>query len=240
MARQYQRYIIELFLWCFEDAIKHGNRSIDGVVQYWENRSKKAGESLSGDLGSIAKSCAGDLYDKDELVTSRAWNKKVTSIHARFEYIEEPCDDAAVIACLRMLSGWYWRMLFRQQDDKNKPFYDLGGADRMSMNWFLQWLNKRKSLSVHHLLKDIFSSLIFSQHIRIALARFDGSAQRLRFLIGDAGIEPTVSARQDMAKRKLPWMSDRLAMLAGLLCDCDVLTEREGILHLGRDANDLE
>jgi len=34
MARQYQRYAIELLLWCFEDAVKNGNRSIEAVIEY--------------------------------------------------------------------------------------------------------------------------------------------------------------------------------------------------------------
>jgi hypothetical protein len=42
----YQRYAIELFLWCFEDAISHGNRSVEDVVTYWTQRTKDAGLQL--------------------------------------------------------------------------------------------------------------------------------------------------------------------------------------------------
>jgi hypothetical protein len=155
--------------------------------------------------------------------TSRAWNENVHGGDRRFEYVDEPRDDLAVIHALRMIAGWYWRMVVRQEAAKTKSLMSLGGADRMSMAWFLQWLTERKKLKLRGFLKEIFSSLIFAQHMRIALARFDGTAQRLRFLIGDGGIEPTISARGDLGERALPWMPDRMDTLAGLLCDCDVL-----------------
>jgi hypothetical protein len=117
----------------------------------------------------------------------------------------------------------------------------LGGADRMSITWFLdQWLRPRQALPLRDLLKEIFSGLIFAQHIRIALARFDGTAQRLRFLMGDSGIEPTVSARETLAELGIPWMPDRLETLTALLCDCDVLVSREGTFRPGPAASDVK
>lgn len=59
-------------------------------------------------------------------------------------------------------------------------------------------------------------------------------------MIGDGGIEPTISARNDLGKRDLPWMPDRLDILAGLLCDCDVLTEKEGKHRIGSGAKEIE
>jgi hypothetical protein len=239
MARQYQRYAIELFFWCFEDAIGHGSRSIDDVIEHWATRSKTGGVNLNGTFDILAGKCAGTLLSRDEAQTSKAWNDRVHGGDIRFEHVSEPQDDKAVVHGLRMLAGWYWRMLIRLQDPGIKRFMNLGGADRMSMSWFLQWLGARKAQPVRELLRDIFSGLIFAQHMRIALARFDGSAQRLRFLIGDGGIEPTVSARSDLGKVRLPWMPDRLDMLVALLCDSDVLIDREGKLSLGPAAGKL-
>jgi hypothetical protein len=158
----------------------------------------------------------------------------------RFEYVAEPEDDLAVIHGLSMFAGWYWRMLSRREDTRTKRFMNLGGPDRMSMDWFLKWLTARKDFPLPNLLKDIFSDLIFSQHMRIALARFDGTSQRLRFLIGDGGIEPSVSAKADMGNLYLPWMPDRLDTLAYLLCDCDVLIENEGEFRLGQSAKEIQ
>lgn len=239
MARQYQRYAIELLLWCFEDAINQGNRSIEAVIEYWERRLNSAGAKFDLTYETFARECAGRLLKNDELATSQSWNEKVHGGDERFEYVDEPRDDKAVINALRMIAGWYWRMLVRQQEGRTKNLMSLGGADRMSISWFLQWITERRKLPIHALLKDMFSSLIFAQHMRIALARFDGTAQRLRFLIGDGGIEPTVSARSDLGERDLPWMPDRLDTLAGLLCDCDVLMENDSVLRAGPAANSL-
>ena len=241
MARQYQRYAIELFLWCFEDAIGHGSRSIENVIDHWTKRTHAAGQNLKGTFATIAAEHAGPLSKGDEEMISRAWNQNVHSEHQLFEYVHEPQDDNAVIHGLRMLAGWYWRMLVRQYDEKAKPLMMLGGADRMSMTWFLQWLCDRKNRPLSDLLRDIFSDLIFSQHMRVALARFDGSAQRLRFLVGDGGIEPTESARSDIGNLRLPWMPDRLDTVAGLLCDCDVLVENDDqTFSLGPSAATVE
>jgi hypothetical protein len=236
VARQYQRYAIELFLWCFEDALNAGARSVDEVIARWSDRSARAGTKLDGSFRSILENRAGSLFKEGEFATSQAWNAAVNGADQRFEYIEDPRNDKAVISGFDMLAGWYWRMVVRQQDDKTKELMNLGGSDRMSMGWFINWLRDRQNRPVRELLRDIFSDLIFAQHMRIALARFDGTAQRLRFLLGDSGIEPTVSARADLGKLVLPWMPDRLDTLIALLCDSNVLNVEGEMLSLGSKA----
>ncbi len=236
MARQYQRYAIELFLWCFEDGLLNGCRAVDEVIDHWMNRSKSGGEPLRGTFHDILKTRVGRLLRKDDILTSQAWNDEVPPGDSRFEYVEEPQNDKAVFHGLSMLAGWYWRMLSREQTGTMKELLTLGGSDRMSMSWFLQWLRLRQDRPIRDLLNDIFSDLIFAQHMRIALARFDGTAQRLRFLLGDSGIEPTVSARADLGQVGLPWMPDRLDTLISLLCDCDILTENKDTLGTGSRA----
>ena len=88
-------------------------------------------------------------------------------------------------------------------------------------------------------MRDFFSDLVFAQHMRIALARFDGTSQRLRFALSDNGIEATLSARNDLGKLRLPWMPDRLDSLLGLLCDCDVITADGDLLSRGPAADSL-
>jgi hypothetical protein len=46
------------------------------------------------------------------------------------------------------------------------------------MSWFLKWLGDRKNMPLTTLLKDIFSDLVFAQHMRTGLARCDGADQR--------------------------------------------------------------
>jgi hypothetical protein len=239
MARQYQRYVIELFLWCFEDALKQGSRSVEEVVDYWVDRSTRATSKLDGSFRKVLKACAGPLWKGDDDATSAAWNTQVHGAHDQYEFIENPQDEHAISHGLSMLAGWYWRMLSQQGDAKTTDLMRLGGSDRMSIAWFLRWLTDRRDLPIREFLTEIFSDLIFAQHMRIALARFDGSAQRLRFLLGDTGIEPTTSARADLGQLRLPWMPDRLDTLIGLLCDCDVLNLDAGHLRHGSHAADV-
>lgn len=234
LARQYQRYAIELLLWCFEDALRQGCNSIDLIVDHWIKRSDLNGRGRAKSFGAILQETGGDLFGKSDHLTSLAWNEVVTAADTRFEWIDDPKDDNAVSSCLRMLAAWYWRTLSWRDQAVAKPLFNLGGADRMSMTWFQKWLKKREGQPINVFLRDIFSGLIFGQHMRIALARFDGNAQRIRFMIGDNGVEPTLSAKNDLAKLALPWMPDRLDTLFGLLCDCDVLSETDGFLRPGK------
>jgi len=223
MARQHQRYAIEIFLWVFENGLKEGLHSIEAIVDYWIKRSNSKGNRLKDSFDSILRHKAGSLWKDDDLATSRSWNSEVTRWHSSFEYVEAPKDDFAVCHALEMLAGWYWRMLSRQDDPRMKELMSLGGSDRMGMSWFLGWLKARRKMPMKELLREIFSNLVFSQHMRVALARFDGSSQRLRFLLGERGIEATTSATEDLGDLLLPWMPDRLDTLIDLLCDCDVL-----------------
>ena len=233
LARQYQRYPIELFLWCFETALSKGSRSVEEVIEYWAHRTAKAGDGFRKNFREVLKATAGDLFVADEEATSRAWNAAVHEEDERLEIVDDPKDDMAVLHGLRMFAGWYWRMLIRQENSDTKDLMVMGGSDRMGMAWFLKWLRDRRDRPIRDLLRDIFSDLVFAQHMRIALSRFDGTAQRLRFLLGDSGIEPNVSAQKDFGQLALPWMSDRLYTLTSLLCDCDILEMEDDMLHLG-------
>jgi len=240
MARQYQRYAIELFLWCFETALVDSCHSIDDVVDHWAARSQTAGAALRGTFRDVLQSVAEGMEGPDDMGTSQAWNRQVYPGHERFENVVEPQDDGACVHGLRMFAGWFWRMLTREQDEAYRHLMALGASERIGMGWFMDWLRRRQELPIRSLLSDVFSDLVFSQHMRVALARFDGRAQRLRFILGDNGIEPTRSARADLGKLNLPHMPDRLDTLAGLLCDIDVLTmDGMGRLRLGPRADSV-
>ena len=103
----------------------------------------------------------------------------------------------------------------------------------MSLEWFLRWLEERRRLPVRHLLRDAFEEVVFAQHIKVALSRFDGELQRLRFLLGDSGITPTRSAAAQMGVAPTR-TADRLPALLHLLVDTDVLRSDEtGTLSVG-------
>ncbi len=241
MARQYQRYAIELMLWCFETALVNGCRSIEEAVDYWVTRSHDAGQALPVTFRQMIDDVAGKLKKDDDQATSRAWNDSVHGEHERFEFVYEAHGDEGCVHALRMCAGWYWRMLRWDNSGPYKHLMTLGDSDRMSMSWFIEWLQKRQELPIRDFLKDVFSDLVFSQHMRIALSRFDGRAQRLRFVLGDNGIEATVSARGDLGNLRLPWMPDRLDTLIELLCDVDVLKlDENGVVSLGRRASGVK
>jgi hypothetical protein len=238
MARQYQRYPLELFLWCFEDALRNGCRSIEDVIEYWSERTQSAAGSLNGTFLDLLHSASEGYSGSSDLKISETWNNQVSGTHEKFEYQRSSQDDSACMQGLQMLAGWYWRMLSRNEtvSKESVELVTLGGSDRMSMRWFLNWISQRKDFKTEDFLKDVFSDLIFSQHMRVALARFDGTSQRLRFVLGDNGIEPTISAKKDIGRRGIPWMRDRLDMLVYLLCDIDVTeTNSKGQLSIKRD-----
>ena len=77
--------------------------------------------------------------------------------------------------------------------------------------------------------------------MRIALSRFDGHVQRLRFILGDQGLEPTKSALASLAKKDPPWMADRLNAFIGLLSDLSVVNiNEEGKVSVGENINFLK
>lgn len=225
MARQYQRYSIETFLYCFEQGLKKGCRSVEDIVEYQikcGDMPKVVGAKRLDDI--LFQEARGMGSVKDDATISRTWNKKVHPGHERFEapddnYMNSPCFSAC-----RLMARWFWRMLDRGGELSNRPAFDLGGSDRMSMAWFLEWIQERRTRAMRDFLRDVFADLVFSQHMRVAISRFDGEAQRLRFMLGDGGIEPTARVN-DIAEREIPWMADRLDTFAGLLCDADVLAQ---------------
>lgn len=240
MARQYQRYPLEVFLWCFEEGLAKGARSIDEIVATWRKRSPEFNEAFNTPFRDYLAGVAGDLLRETDLATSQLWNRTVIALDDdRFEHVENAKGDLALDDALYMLAAWFWRVLARLEEPVSAELMKLGGSDRMAMTWFCTWLLNRETLTLGELVREIFSDLVFAQHMRIALARFDGKAQRLRFMLGDSGIEPTVSALKDLAKLPLPWMPDRLNSLIGLLCDCDVLKDESGRLSLGAAAEEI-
>lgn len=238
MLRQYQRHPLETFLWCFEMALKDGCRSIDAILEYWLDRSPEVTLACET-FGDIIKSTAGSCWSGDFKGCAEKWSKSVGGEHDDFEYVEDVKGDAAAQHCLRMLSGWFLRATTFVHQKGFETQIEMGGSDRMSIGWFYRWLDGRKQLPLRTFLKDIFSDLIFSQHIRVALSRFDGQAQRLRFLLADEGIAPTLSTK-DLAKRDIPYMPDRLDTLIELLSDIQVLQiGKEGKLYLGKRADSM-
>lgn len=71
---------------------------------------------------------------------------------------------------------------------------NMGGTDRIGICWFHDWLAGGDEHPVSRLLEEIFTQLIFVERLRMALGRFNGQVQRLRFFLGDEGIVQSDSA----------------------------------------------
>jgi hypothetical protein len=138
-----------------------------------------------------------------------------------------------------MLARWWIRMARWLKVSQHPEFLTFGERGRVSLRWFAEWLTDRLSKPVTSLAEDIFSDVVFSQHITVALARFDGQVQRLRFTLGDTGIIPTVAAAKNLGQEP-GRMNDRLWSFMGLLSDLDVINWTEGTpLRVGPKSHDL-
>jgi hypothetical protein len=60
-------------------------------------------------------------------------------------------------------------------------------------------------------------------HLRVSLSRFDGKVQRMRFVLDDKGIVPSLSVGKKFADNKIPWMADRLECFLLLLKELGIL-----------------
>lgn len=234
-GRQYQRYILELFLRCFEISLVEGCRSIEEIVEYWIFELEPVGQ------GSPPANFEQVLYAEskwfgDHLTfaeISDAWNRLVHGEHHAYDWIDEDDTRKECTRAIKMLARWWLRSLRWIEEYKNKELLSLGGRDRISIEWLSRWVDGRRTIPLRDLLKDIFSDLVFSQHIRVALYRFDGEVQRLRFALGDEGIVPTTSAASKIGEGSPPWMEDRVKSFVSLLCDLSILRQDEnGLISL--------
>lgn len=239
-ARQIQQYAIESVQRLFELELANGGRSLDKIVDRWMKvwDQKKApanfSEVIEGELNVIG--VKGDYTP----TASQKWNEVAHHGHNSYDFIgvnyKEPEKETIEICCKR-LARWWLRMGSRLQDDSIRELVELGGADRVSIKWFWQWIDQRRELSLDQFLVEFLSRIVFSQHVRVALGRFDGQVQRLRFLLGDEGIMPAASAKHMMGDRLPNWMADRLQAFIDLMTDLDlVAVEADLTLKAGKNA----
>ncbi|MDG1897242.1 MAG: hypothetical protein P8J37_20285 [Fuerstiella sp.] len=148
--------------------------------------------------------------------------------------------NAGTIRVFDMLVGWWLRYYNLLDDASTKRLIDDGGRNRMSAAWFHHWIYQRMDLPVYDLLKKLFEETVFSQHLRVALNRFDGEVQRLRFTTGDDGIIPSTSVGAKLGSSPAR-MADRLRSFLGLLQDLEVIVWDEGqSMTCGPNAERLE
>ena len=183
-ARQIQRTAIELLLRCFELAVGAGSRTVEAVVAHWRKRSPA---SLAGILsGTVRRLVQGEATavtrETDILAASRAWNAKVHGEHGSYDDEPDRGLDAELLRSLRMLARWWLRTHAWVADRVLPSWVEEGQGGRLSIGWIRRWVESRLDGTAEAMLRDAFSQLVFAQHVRVALARFDGEVQRLRLL----------------------------------------------------------
>jgi hypothetical protein len=241
-ARQIQRTIVEGLLRSFELAVASGCRTIPQAVEHWEQRSPEPLPAiLTGTFDKLVRTEAAPISKaKDFIALGRAWHERVHGNHRIYEDVEPQSDDEELVCRLQTLARWWLRMQVFLAEETQPKLLQAGEQNRISIRWFCDWLGKRLGAPIRTLLQDLYSELVFAQHVKIALARFDGQIQRLHFTLGDDGIIPTLEAQGKLG-RPPGRMADRLDALVGLLCDLDILVEDDdGVLSPGLHVNLVE
>jgi hypothetical protein len=228
-ARQVQRTIVELFLRCFELAVGGGCRTVDEAIGYWRERSPEAvGGLFTGTAGDLVRAEARAVYrGADFLQASRAWNGKVHGAHECYDDVLWSDDDAELVRALNMLGRWWLRMRAWVEDEVWPSSAEASQRGRLPMGWFHRWVEQRLQLPLTDVLRDLFSDLVFAQHVRVALMPFDGQIQRLRFTLGDEGIVPTPEVGDKLGEPPVR-MADRLYSFIGILTDVGILKGEKG------------
>lgn len=158
---------------------------------------------------------------------SVAWRQKVHGSDPKYEDIPEGSEAGELQRAIQMLVGWWLRYYNRLNEEDEKTLISDAGRARMSAKWFHHWLDERKHLPVSVLLEKGFTETVFAQRLRVALSRFDGQVQRLRFTTGDDGIIPSQNVGSKLGSSPAR-MADRLKSFTGLLQDLEIIDWAEG------------
>lgn len=242
ISRQIQRTIQELLLQQFEIALGNGCNSINKACDHLirrlpDEKQSTFEESLHDQLLAYAAPLASDS-SLDEI--SLVWQ---TTIHGSHEsYEDRPSGDESfeLIRIVEMLSGWWLRYHNKLENARTRNLIEDGGRNRMSAAWFHRWVQSRMNLPLRELLIKLFEETVFAQHLRVALNRFDGEVQRLRFTTGDDGIIPSTSVGKKLGSAPAR-MADRLKSFLGLLQDLEIMEWPKGSpMTLGPNAERLE
>jgi len=241
-ARQVQRYFLESFLCCFERSVVHlQGGDFDENVKWLFERSQ---DSLELDAGAsfadlLKKEAMGALEERfdDFKLAGEAWNERIYLNHPRYDFVEYVDDEMAFGRGLISMARWWIRMSGVVGDEVLEAINDVGGGSRVSASVLYSWIEDRIHMPLIAFCKELLSGMVFAQHLRIALSRMDGSAQRLRFTLGDQGIVATAKI-SNFGVTKPPWMADRLDAFLCLLEDLGVVeSDNDHFYGLGEHAD---
>lgn len=238
MARQYQRYCLELFMHCFEASLAEGSRTVrecaDQLGGHFTSGYKKPDSLRAACQIEAAK--AGIVGEIEEL--SEGWRKKVDSNSEHYDWGSDLLAAPRIVRAISMLARWYLRTFANLRVWERHLQTNWDGQERVSIAWFTRWLGERLDVPIDRLVEELLTQFVFSQHLRVAMGRFDGrDVQRLRFSLDDAGIvrTPAVAATPALEPNL---MADRLDAFVNLLNDlCIVDVDQDARIVVGSNAS---
>lgn len=239
-VRQYQRYILETFLRCFELAVDAGNTSLDLVVEQTLIWFGAYPSTLRDAISEEARAAGVDCSLSE---ASAWWNQSVDGGSEHYEWLEPDDPYTEPSRAVAMLCRWILRVDSWMEKYPDKKELTMGEEARISMRWFHGWLNERLDVPFPEFLRELYADLIFTQHLRVALSRLHPNEpmQRLRFVLADHGIVPTAGMEGRLGVDQAPWMADRLEAWLSLLTDVRIVTQDgEGIYGLGANAEQIK
>jgi hypothetical protein len=99
-----------------------------------------------------------------------------------------------------------------------KPNLALGGAERISIAYWKEFMEKYGCERPREFLSYLLEYLVVSQHLSVATRRYDGGTQRLRISIEEEGLSSLTGKCWDP-----PVTDDKLYNAVSLMSECDLV-----------------
>jgi hypothetical protein len=103
-------------------------------------------------------------------------------------------------------------------DGGMKALLALGGAERISLLYWKEFLEKYQAVLPREFLSYVLEYLVVSQHLSVATRRYDGGTQRLRISIEEEGL---CSLTGDYWRP--PVTDDKLSNAVSLMAECNLI-----------------
>jgi hypothetical protein len=158
----------------------------------------------------------------DHILTSAGSKSDLDLFHLMQEIVEttKPSKRSTRLAplCLRTLFLCAVLTDLLQSEAIAKSETQRGASERLSLSFWTSRLVAWSHLELGDFLRQLYETLILSQHFTVAARRFDGQSQRLRISIEENGLE--LLARKPLVPSLAP---DRLNTALSLMHDCGLI-----------------
>lgn len=217
--RQVQRVALEALLQWFEDCL--------GTEQDLSEIRKRLAAGFSGDKrsegGKISCRAASDRFARS--FTSEA-DYRAKCAHGHDDdllarglalYESDEVGEKPVEAAWLLIGLARWTQWIAEDADQH---HDLrcGGVDRISLWHLHESVERAAERPLMEWMQDVLDRWIIGQHLRVATLRSDGRAQRLRFGLGNEGLEFYAN------RPSIPVLTqDHLAAVLSLMDNCGLI-----------------